>query len=86
MHQAKAGAVVAAHRSQHPVVPISVSVGIAKVFDRSWDQFTVPLPFSSIVITVGEPLTIPETASREEIDDYVVALQNRLNQEGDATC
>lgn len=64
--EAKAGAFVAAARSSSPVIPVSVHCTMALTL-RSWDAFRVPLPFTTITVSIHEPMEIPSDA-REHVD------------------
>ncbi len=49
------GAVVAAHRTRMPIIPIGVAADRAW-HARSWDRFLVPRPGARLWVTYGEPL------------------------------
>ncbi len=76
---AKPGAVVAAQRSGTPVLPLRIHTEHGKVFERSWDRFTVPLPFSRVTISVGKTLMVAHDASREETSAMIDTLTEELN-------
>jgi len=70
--QAKAGAFVAAARSAAPVVPVTVEFAAALTL-RSWDAFRIPLPFSSIVVTVHAPMLVASD-SRSDVNNAMAAF------------
>lgn len=43
---------------------------------KTWDGFIIPLPFSKVSVTIGEPLEIPENLSDEEFE----AARNQLEE------
>ena len=45
---------------------------------RSWDRFTVPLPFTRIHYVVGEPLSVPRDADEGAIERARFALEEAL--------
>ncbi|MFU8857709.1 MAG: lysophospholipid acyltransferase family protein [Deferrisomatales bacterium] len=59
-----------AARTGRPVVPLGVAYSRKAVFS-SWDRFQVPLPFSTVLLQVAQPLFFPtdapEAAASEEI-------------------
>ena len=69
--------IAAAQLTGLPIVPLSYRLGWKKTL-RSWDRFQVPLPFSLVEVTLGEPLVVPpgaDEAGRERLRDE---LQRRL--------
>lgn len=61
-HQVKDGAIYLAHKAGVPIVPVRMKMLRAKVFTRAWDQFQLPLPFSSVVIKYGTPYFLDSDA------------------------
>ena len=77
---AKAGALVASHRTGVPVTMARMSVSSAKVFHRSWDSFILPFPFASITVTLSKPFPVPSTSTHDDINELTTTLEDRLNQ------
>lgn len=75
----KAGAAVIAFRSQKPLYLIRCKFSFAKVFEKSWDKFTLPIPFSTIELHISKPFNISNEATRDEIDEYIKYYGNYLN-------
>ena len=48
-----------AQKTDSVIVPISWHASREKVFEKSWDQFKIPLPFSTITYVYGDPFAIP---------------------------
>ncbi len=76
----KAGAVVAAHRSQAPLALCGARVARAKFFDKSWDDFALPLPFSKIELYFQDQINIPESADRERISEIIDKCEKELKE------
>ncbi len=55
----KAGAVLIAQMSGRPMLPIAYRASRAWRF-RTWDRFVLPVPFSRVVVAVGEPRHVPK--------------------------
>jgi hypothetical protein len=78
LHQAKPGAVIAAHRAGVPLILVRMSTSRSKVFARSWDRFQLPLPFAKVDLHVDDQWSIPADASREQLDSMITAMNNRM--------
>lgn len=50
---------------------------------KSWDRFIIPLPFSTISIKVGEPISVPSELTAEEFEKVRLDLENTLKNEAD---
>ena len=59
-----AGALVAAHRAQAPVVAFGVHASRAWHL-RSWDRFMIPKPFARLTIVFDTPMLVPGESSRD---------------------
>ena len=66
-YQVQRGVIYAASRTGLPLVPSAVEVDRAWVLG-SWDEFTIPKPFSRVVILQGEPIHVPPRISGEELE------------------
>ncbi len=70
-HQVKDGVLFLAHRAKAPIYPVRAFPRRKKVFDRAWDRFELPMPFTRCVVRTGEPLFIqaeeltPEVLEKE---------------------
>ena len=78
----KPGVVYLASRSGRPVIPMS-SACVRAWRLRSWDRFTVPRPFSRVVVAAGEPLVVPENLPLDELEPIRLALEREI---GRLTC
>lgn len=71
-YQIKPGIAIAAREASAHVVPLSWSANRYWTF-RTWDKLMLPKPFSTIHVTLGEPLT-PGKSTKETME----ALQESL--------
>jgi lysophospholipid acyltransferase (LPLAT)-like uncharacterized protein len=78
-HEAKPGAVITAHRAGVPLVLCRAAIHSKRVLG-SWDRFEVPLPFAVIDVVFSEPVSIPRSASREQLDSVIAAVTRHLNE------
>ena len=69
----KGGALFMSQFCRRPVVPLAFAAQGAWVM-KSWDKFALPIPFSRVVIAVGEPLTVPAGLTAEQM----LALQDEM--------
>lgn len=69
----KGGALFMSQLCKTPVVPLAFAAKPAWVF-KSWDKFALPVPFSRVVIAVGEPRIVPLNLSEEQM----LALQAEM--------
>jgi len=74
--QVKDGIIRLAQKTSSAIVPVSWAASREKVFDKTWDKFKIPLPFSKIYYTYGPPVDVPENVAKE---DYC-RLRDMLNQ------
>ena len=75
---ARGGAVVCAARTGRPLRPVGAAARRAPVLGRSWSKLWLPLPFSRVVVVVGEPLPVPAELDRPGRERLAVELTARL--------
>ena len=87
---AKTGVVIAARHTGLPVIPAGAYCCRARRL-RSWDRTALPLPFSRVVLSFGEPIQVPEKLSadeielwRKKIEDAVTRVENEAEVYGTA--
>lgn len=76
---AQAGCILAASKSGKPIFPIVWACDSCIRFN-SWDQTLVPLPFAKVVVRHAEPLQVPAGVDAEQIEQYRLELEHRLNR------
>jgi lysophospholipid acyltransferase (LPLAT)-like uncharacterized protein len=75
---AKPGALMVARMAGVPIVPIGFAAE-KSWRARTWDRHLIPRPFSRVVITVGEPYTVPRKMDERELEAHRQELENRVN-------
>ena len=76
---AQPGAVMLASMTGLPILPVVWSA--SKYWSiRSWDKTSFPKPFSKVEFGYGEPLYVPKGAKGDELENYRVQLEERLNE------
>ncbi|WP_319548035.1 lysophospholipid acyltransferase family protein [Desulfogranum marinum] len=76
--KAQAGCILVASKSGAPILPIVWSASRYFAF-KSWDRTVVPLPFSTIFVRYGEPVSIPADIKGEQVEEYRQMLEKQLN-------
>lgn len=75
-HKAKRGAAHMAQKLGIDIVPLGSACSNKWIFEKAWDKFELPKPFSKIVVYLGEPLHVPEDADLTEINEE---LERRIH-------
>ncbi len=76
--EAKIGVVTLAQLSGAPLIPMANACS-RKIHLKSWDNFFLPLPYSTVQIVVGEPIVVEKRISPEQIAEFQQQLTDRLN-------
>ena len=61
-----------------PIVPFAVATS-RYVAVNSWDRMTINLPFSTLGIVMGDPIPVPQEATREELEKIRQQVEAALN-------
>ncbi len=77
LHEFKPGAILLAQITGKPILPIAVAASWKYTF-RTWDAFELPLPFSRIAISYGEPVQVGRGLSTESLAEWQKDLAERL--------
>jgi lysophospholipid acyltransferase (LPLAT)-like uncharacterized protein len=77
LHEFKPGAVLLSKVARVPVIPLAWAARRA-IHWRSWDRFIVPLPFTDVVIAIGEPYEVPREISVGDLSPACRELERRL--------
>ncbi|SPD75886.1 conserved hypothetical protein [uncultured Desulfobacterium sp.] len=76
---AKIGSIILSRDTQAPLIPILWSTDRCWILN-SWDRYMIPKPFSRLVFYYGEPITVPISAKKKDLEEYRLILEERLNQ------
>jgi lysophospholipid acyltransferase (LPLAT)-like uncharacterized protein len=77
VHKFKAGAVIAAKKSEIPLVLLGVGFK-QKKFLKSWDKFQVPYFFTKAKVIYSEPIYIDKNLSYEETSEIILSCEKKL--------
>jgi lysophospholipid acyltransferase (LPLAT)-like uncharacterized protein len=75
----KPGVIALAQLSGCPIVPLGAAARWNITFN-SWDRFVLPLPFSKVVITVGEAVPVGNRAEAPEPDRLEKLINRKINE------
>lgn len=75
----QAGSILLASKTAAPIFPMVWSA--SRYFTiNSWDRTIIPQPFCRIDFFYGKPLFVPEKLKPEELEQYRLQLEQRLNE------
>lgn len=78
IYRAKPGSAYIAEKTGSPILPVGFGFS-RKIVGPNWDDFALPLPFSRVMVIIGEPMT---PAAGESQDAFSARLEATL----DALC
>ena len=81
------GVLLIAQRSGLPIMPLASAARWCRTLD-SWDRFEVPLPFSRMLVAVGEPIHVPAnlpqdlllTESGPRVEEALRRVEERVDR------
>ena len=71
------GPVYLASTHQTPVVPISINASRYWAI-KSWDNFQIPKPFSTLTLVIGEPIKVPPDLDEKGLEEWRLKIQQAL--------
>lgn len=74
------GIIIVAQISGRPIYPLAAVTSRRFTFRKTWDRGFLPLPFSRLAISLGEPLHVPAEASESELETLRLALQQKMEK------
>ena len=83
IYKCKPGIVILAQLSGSPFLPLACHAEKAWRLS-SWDRLFVPKPFTRVSIAVGEPVSVPNELSEEELKQAVRRVEETLNELSDS--
>lgn len=76
---AQHGILYAAMKTGIPVVPMTSAARRARVFEKAWDKYILPLPFTRVVVAYDEGFTIPDDSDADYLDRRATELGELLD-------
>lgn len=62
------------------ILPAGADANWKITFRGSWDNFVLPLPFSRVVLTCGEPIGIPADTHKQEFHEIIDSIERQINE------
>jgi lysophospholipid acyltransferase (LPLAT)-like uncharacterized protein len=78
-HEVKGGVLFTALKTGSVIVPITSGVEKSWIFDKAWDRYILPKPFTRTVVAYGQGVMIPPETAPEELDAFGLELGKRLD-------
>ena len=79
IYEAKPGVIYMAHKSGSVVVPVGMGFS-RRVVGPNWDDFALPLPFSRVALTVGEPIRPAPGTDEDSLARQAAEMEKRLDE------
>jgi lysophospholipid acyltransferase (LPLAT)-like uncharacterized protein len=77
---AKPGPVMLARKTGAPIMVFHIGVERGKTFEKTWDHFLMPYPFSRAVILFSAPIDVPPNADSEAMAAKHAEMQRELER------
>jgi lysophospholipid acyltransferase (LPLAT)-like uncharacterized protein len=77
---AKPGPAMLARRTGHPIVVFHIGLESAWTFEKTWDAFQIPKPFSRAVVVISAPIEVLTDANREQLEARHAEMQRALER------
>src|ERR1700675_2693079 len=77
---AKPGPVMLARKSGCPIMVFHIGVDRGKTFEKTWDHFLMPRPFSRTAILFAPPIYVPANATAEAMEAKHADMQKELER------
>ncbi len=84
--EVKQGVTYLAGKLNKPIVPVSTSARRFWVFEKMWDRYLLPVPFSKGVIVYGEPIVVHSNdeaeleSKRKELADALNSVMKKADE------
>ncbi len=76
----KPGIVFLAAHSGRGIIPAAYACRKSFHIRGNWTDMMLPMPFTTVYVRGGTPLTVPEGLSRSQLDEYVARLQAAMDR------
>lgn len=72
------GTIWLAQKGRAKIIPAGAAASRRKLL-KNWDRYQVPMPFAKGVLTLGEPVEVPEKMSDEEFEQVRLQAEQALD-------
>lgn len=78
-HVVKPGVIEVARLAQCAILPLSPYPTKYWTFEKSWDKFRMPKPFSKIIVVIGEPIYVGEEIDRSHFENIALKVGEAIS-------
>lgn len=78
-YRVQQGVTWVASYAQYPILPFHIEAHPAKILS-SWDEFQIPLPFSTVRVDIAEPMFLEKELTEEDLESKREELEQTLNK------
>lgn len=77
IYHVKPGAVYLSQKCNVAIIPVGSAYKRCWIFNKAWDKFEIPKPFTKASLVLGEPFVVPRGM---DIEDACLELNARITQ------
>ncbi|MDZ4724919.1 MAG: lysophospholipid acyltransferase family protein [Leptospira sp.] len=77
------GLIAAAQLTQAPIIPFHYECTKQWILEKAWDKHRVPKPFTTFVVSYGDPIMIPRNLTENEFESERLRVQNAMMENRD---
>ncbi|MEF3280546.1 MAG: lysophospholipid acyltransferase family protein [Elusimicrobiota bacterium] len=77
LYEPKEGIVLIARLTSSVIIPVATSAKPAKIFEKAWDKYLLPFPFSKAAIVYGNPIFVSKD---DDISLKAVEIKKELDR------
>lgn len=74
--EVKPGIIYMAQKTGAKIIPVGGAFKWKYQFEKAWDKFQLPLPFTKGIFYLGEPIEIPKDGN---VDDFLKVIDDAIN-------
>ncbi len=76
----KFGIIEICKMAECPIVPYIALPSRYYTFQKSWDQFRFPLPFTRIYVVIGDPIMVPNNLTPEKFPEFSEIIAHKIHE------
>jgi len=78
IYEVKPGIIYLASKTNSVIIPLTARAKYRYIFNKAWDKYEFPRPFSPAVVILGEPISVPAELNPEIIEQKQLEVKNAL--------
>ncbi|MCZ8155338.1 MAG: lysophospholipid acyltransferase family protein [Leptospira sp.] len=72
------GLIAAAQMTQAPIIPFHYECTRQWILQKAWDKHRIPKPFTTFVISYGDPIFVPRDLTKEEFEEQRLEVERAM--------